>query len=120
MMGGLDGGRRLMEQQQSKPKNTMATLAGFWKYFRQRWFALIIVAILMVVVTYTQVIGPDLVGQSIDCYLFQENPFASMAASATGGAQDDAASLQSTRNCWFDNRDLSTLDEAAARDAKIE
>jgi ATP-binding cassette subfamily B multidrug efflux pump len=119
MMGGLDGGRRLMEQQQSKPKNIGSTLAGFWKYFRERWFALIIVAILMVIVTYTQVIGPDLIGQSVDCYLFEENPFASMAAAAGVTGDDSAAAATSTRNCWVDGTDFTQMDATAAKDAKI-
>ncbi|MBI5670854.1 MAG: ABC transporter ATP-binding protein [Chloroflexi bacterium] len=70
MMGGMDGGRRLFEQSVSKPKNVSATLARFWRYFRQRWYALVLVAVLMVVTTWVQVLGPDLTGQAVDCYLF--------------------------------------------------
>ncbi len=118
MMGGLDGGRRIMEREQSKPKNISATLLGFWKYFRQRWFALIIVVMLMFIVTYTQVIGPELIGQAVDCYLFEENPFASLAASAPGGTAA-AADLQSTANCWINQTDFSQLSDQEAHDAKI-
>ena len=107
-----------MEREQSKPKNIGATLMGFWRYFRQRWFALIIVVILMVIVTYTQVIGPELIGQSVDCYLFEENPFASLAASVPGGTAA-AANVQSTANCWINQTDFSQLSEQDARDAKI-
>jgi len=119
MMGGLDGARRLMERDTLKPKNVSATLRRFWQYFRQRWFALIIVAVLMIVVTYTQVAGPELIGQSVDCYLFEENPFASMAASFTGETEQGAENAQSTRNCWFDQRDFSALGDQEVRDAKI-
>ena len=118
MMGQLDGGRRIMEREQSKPKNISATLLGFWKYFRQRWFALIIVVLLMFIVTYTQVIGPELIGQAVDCYLFEENPFASLAASAPGGTAA-AADLQSTANCWINQTDFSQLSDQEAHDAKI-
>lgn len=118
MMGGLDGGRRLMERDVIKPKNVGATLARFWVYFRKHWFALIVVVILMVVVTWTQVEVPRLVGQSVDCYLFQENPFASMSSQFGGSANADQA--QPARNCWYDATDYSAItDPDAARDAKI-
>ncbi len=70
MMGGLDGARRLLERDAIKPKRVGATLARFWSYFRQRWYALVLVAALMVITTWAQVVGPELVGQAVDCYLF--------------------------------------------------
>lgn len=72
MMGGMDGGRRLFDKDTSKPKNVGATLARFWVYFRKRWFALVLVLLFMIVSTWTQVIGPELIGQSVDCYLFAQ------------------------------------------------
>jgi len=70
MMGGLDGARRMMGGEVSKPKNVSATLARFWPYFRPRWFALVLVLLLMVVNTWTQVVSPEILGQAVDCYLF--------------------------------------------------
>ncbi|MBC6936374.1 MAG: ABC transporter ATP-binding protein [Chloroflexi bacterium] len=70
MMGGLDGGRRIFEREISKPKNVGATLGRFWRYFRQRWYALALVLVLMIVTTWIQVLGPRLIGQAVDCYLF--------------------------------------------------
>jgi ATP-binding cassette, subfamily B, multidrug efflux pump len=117
MMGGMDGARRIMERDIIKPKNTLATLARFWSYLSKRWVGLVLVAIFMVIVTWMQVLGPDLIGQAVDCYLFQENPFASFSAAS---GQNSDASAVSTRNCWFDGQDYSKIsDEAAARDAKI-
>lgn len=119
MMGGLDGGRRLMERDVVKPKDVSATLSRFWVYFRKHWFALLVVAVLMVVVTWTQVEVPKLVGQSVDCYLFQENPFASMA-SQFGGQAAAESPVAPARNCWYDATDFSTITDATAqRDAKI-
>jgi ATP-binding cassette subfamily B protein len=116
MMGGLDGGRRLMERESIKPQNVGATLTRFWEYFRQRWFALIIVGVLMIIVTYTQVAIPKLIGQAADCYLVQENPFAAMAASA--GSNN--AEGQTVSNCWFDSTDYSQITDAAqSRDGRI-
>jgi ATP-binding cassette, subfamily B, multidrug efflux pump len=115
MMGGPDGARRLMERDVIKPKNVSATLARFWPYFRQRWYALILVAILMVIATWTQVEGPNLIGQAVDCYIVQENPFAALIA-ANGGT--NGPNLQSTRNCWFDSTDFSTLSPDQANEAR--
>jgi ATP-binding cassette, subfamily B, multidrug efflux pump len=70
MMGGLDGARRLMERETLKPKNVSATLARFWQYFRHYWFALLVVAALMIVNVWTQVTAPEITGQAVDCYLF--------------------------------------------------
>lgn len=114
MMGGLDGARRLMERDVIKPKNVSATLRRFWQYFRRRWFALLIVAALMIIVTWTQVISPRLIGQAVDCYLFQENPFAAMAPSS---ANNQAAAQ--AQNCWYDPTDFSTLPADQAQSARI-
>src|SRR5215475_8908331 len=111
MMGGMDGARRLMERDVIKPKNTLATLARFGRYLSKRWIGLVVVAVLMVIVTWTQVLGPDLIGQAVDCYLFQENPFASLSAAS---GQNSDASAVSTRNCWFDGQDYSKLTDEAA------
>jgi ATP-binding cassette subfamily B multidrug efflux pump len=70
MMGGLDGARRLMEQDTTRPRNVAATIGRFWQYFRRRWYALVIVLVLMVINAWTQVITPDIIGQAVDCYLF--------------------------------------------------
>ena len=67
MMGGPDGARRLMDRDVIKPKNVTATLLRFWPYFKQRWYALVLVGVLMVIATWTQVKGPDLIGQAVDC-----------------------------------------------------
>ncbi len=113
MMGGLDGARRLMERDTIKPKNVGATLARFWPYFKSRWYALVIVGIVMVITTWTQVEGIHLTGQAFDCYVFQENPFASMMAAA-GGAE-----AQATRNCTIDSTDYSQLTPEQATEAKL-
>src|SRR3972149_9160855 len=73
MMGGMDGGRRLLEKDALKPKNVSATLKRFWIYFSQRWWALVLVLVLLVINTWSQVIAPDIIGQSVDCYLFPVN-----------------------------------------------
>lgn len=111
-MGGADGMRRLMENENTKPKSVGATLARFWPYFRQRWYALIIVAILMVITTWTQVESPRLIGQAVDCYIVTENPFASLMQANSSAA--------STNSCWFDTTDFSTLTAEQAQTAKVD
>ncbi len=86
MMGQLDGGRRLLDRETSKPAHVAATLARFWLYFRQRWYALVIVLILLAASTWTQVISPALIGQAVDCYLVPAGP----------------------ERCWYAAQDMTT------------
>ena len=118
MMGGLGGPRQLMERETSKPKNVSWTLSRFWNYFRQRWFALLIVAVLLVIVTYTQVAGPKLIGQAIDCYINDQNQVAALAGFA-GGTGTQANTLKTTSTCWFDQTDFTKMNAQDASDGRI-
>ncbi|MBE2272319.1 MAG: ABC transporter ATP-binding protein [Anaerolinea sp.] len=89
-MMGLDGGRRLMENETSKARNVGATLGRFGTYFRRNPFGVIIALVLVVIVTWTQVAAPDYIGQAVDCYLFPR-------AAQTFGGEEVAGS-----NCWYD------------------
>lgn len=82
MMGGLGGPRGLMEQETLKPQKTGATLARFWHYFRKYWFGMFVALALIVFGAWTQVTAPELIGQSVDCYLFP-NPSACWYATVT-------------------------------------
>jgi ATP-binding cassette, subfamily B, multidrug efflux pump len=73
-MMGMDGGRRLFEQDVIKPKNLSATLGRFGQYFRHYWFGGIVALVLIFIATWTQVVSPDYIGQAIDCYLFPRDP----------------------------------------------
>lgn len=74
MMGGLDGQRRMLEREASKPVNISATLARFWDYFRYYWFGLLLALVMIGIATWAQVQSPVLIGQAVDCYLFPQNP----------------------------------------------
>jgi ATP-binding cassette, subfamily B, multidrug efflux pump len=65
----MDGGRRLFEQETSKPKNTLATISRFAHYFRPYWSAMVLVMLFIIASAWTSVIVPDLTGQAVDCYL---------------------------------------------------
>jgi ATP-binding cassette subfamily B protein len=89
MMGGLGGPRGLMEQDALKPQRTGATLARFWTYFRKRWIGVLVAVAAIIASTWTQVTAPDLIGQSVDCYLFP-NPDACWYATVTATTATDA------------------------------
>lgn len=65
-MGGRD---QLLRSEAVKPKSVGATLVRFWEYFRNYWYVLIAVLILVVVSTWFQVLIPDLTGQAVNCFL---------------------------------------------------
>jgi ATP-binding cassette subfamily B protein len=67
--GNLDGMRRLMEGQQSKPKNIWDTLGRFGQYFRHHWLAAVFAIGILLLSTWTQIYTPQLIGQATDCYL---------------------------------------------------
>lgn len=119
MMGGMDGGRRLLERDVVKPKNVSVTLGRFWQYFRRYWVALLAVLVLMVITTWTQIIAPDLIGQAVDCYLYTENPFASMVAQAPTSSEDNNPVATPARTCWYDATEYDTMEVEAANAAKI-
>jgi ATP-binding cassette subfamily B protein len=69
MGGGLDGARRLMGGESSKPKNLDATLTRFGSYFVKYWHLVLVVFVLLLIGTWTQIYTPKLIGQATDCYL---------------------------------------------------
>ncbi len=105
------GPRQMMQQEVSKPVNASKTLARLAGYFKPYWAVLILVLALILVNTYTQVISPELTGQSVDCYLTPATQSRLAAESAqifknlppaAGGAQPSAGAQASSSNCWFD------------------
>jgi ATP-binding cassette, subfamily B, multidrug efflux pump len=86
----------LLQGQTLKPKNVIETLGRFGQYFAKYWPMLIVVAVLIVASTWTQVTTPDLTGQVVDCYL---SPAVSSAFAAFPGASDAADAAASS--CWL-------------------
>ncbi|MCS6870227.1 MAG: ABC transporter ATP-binding protein/permease [Anaerolineae bacterium] len=111
MMGGLDGARRIMEREVSKPKNVGATIARFGRYFGRYWLILLLIAILIVGSTWTQVVAPELIGQAVDCYLF---PRPGAVCTYT---KDDARAIEARFRA---DQSLSEAERAEAiRNAKV-
>ncbi|MBK9751883.1 MAG: hypothetical protein IPO91_34675 [Chloroflexi bacterium] len=50
-MMGIDGGRRLFENEASKAGNVSSTLRRFGGYFRRNWFGVVIALVLVVTAT---------------------------------------------------------------------
>ena len=100
MFGNAEQMRRMMSGDNLKPKNIGETLGRLAGYFTHYWPALILVAVFITVNTWTQVTAPDLIGQTVDCYL---NPPGSAGLGgfslAAPGATDEQAVAQS--NCWL-------------------
>ncbi len=115
MHGPMGGPRRMMEQEISKPRQTGATLARLAQYFRPYTLALIVVVLLIVASTWTQVTAPQLIGQSVDCYLMP-----AAAERLTAGAPASMSFLQgggsagAGANCTY-----TTVDPAATAEENI-
>src|ERR1700674_3667634 len=94
--------RMLMDRETLKPKNLSETLARFASYFKPYWAAMLLVAVLIVASTWSQVDNPDVVGQVVDCYV---TPIAASALNFPGAP---AAVESAGNNCWLAN-DPATL-----------
>jgi len=95
MFGGQDGLRRLMSQETSKPQNPGQTLKRFGAYFRIYTPVLLIVAVLVILSTWAQVITPALTGQAVDCFL------APLASTTFGSLTGSAGETNPQSTCWI-------------------
>lgn len=70
----MDGGRRVLDQETAKPKNVSATLARFWQYFRHYGLGLLAVLAFVGVAAWAAITLPELIGESVDCFILPQNP----------------------------------------------
>ena len=97
-------GREAFKQETLKPKDLGATLARLGSYFGRFWHMLVLVLMLIVVATWTQVITPELMGQATDCFLVPlGNQFTSF------GPQVEVQSANSAASCWLGTSDPASL-----------
>jgi len=96
MLGGHGGMRDMMGRDRLQTRDLKNTLARFARYFRPYWPMLLLVALVVIVSTWTQVTTPDLTGQVVDCYL---TPSASGAFASFPGVKQAVSAAQS--NCWL-------------------
>ncbi len=112
MMGGHRGGPLgMMQQEALKPKNVSETLRRFAVYFKPFWPALLLVVVLVVISTWTQVTGPQLLGQAVDCYLSPAQSAGSL--SGLTGAPAQPATQPAASRCSYDPAASSTLSNDA-------
>jgi ATP-binding cassette subfamily B multidrug efflux pump len=97
MFGGNQGMRRMMEQDSSKPVNTSVTLRRLASSFKPYWPVLLVVAALVITVTWANVTAPKLIGQTVDCYLTP-----GISDATAGIFPGTSVSSASQTNCWFD------------------
>jgi ATP-binding cassette subfamily B multidrug efflux pump len=100
--GGPGGHGRMLGRELSKPKNVSATLGRLAKYFKPYWFVLVIVAVVIIANTWSQVITPDLTGQAVDCYITPATTSRAEGLSAGGlpGMPGLTGGTQKS-NCWY-------------------
>jgi ATP-binding cassette subfamily B protein len=72
-MFGLDGGRRFMEGETSKPKNIGSTLRRFGGYFGPYLPHLLVVFVFCMANVWTQVTVPKVTEQAVNCYIAPRN-----------------------------------------------
>ena len=101
----LDRDRRIFGKEVSKPKNLGATLGRFAQYFKRYWYMLLLVLVLVLFSTWTQIFSPKIIGQAVDCYIFDPQALAMMQAFAGSGDTTVAAN----DSCWFTDDDAGAI-----------
>ena len=112
-MMGMDGNRRLFENEVVKPQDLSKTMGQFAHYFRPYWWLVLLTFVLIMVSTWTQIYAPKIVGQAVDCYLFDSQAYGA-AASLMGGEDTVAQS-----NCWFAEEDGAAIQARVQADDSI-
>ena len=111
-MMGMDGGRHLLEKEITKPQNLSATFRRFAVYFRPYWLTLIIVLLVVLFSTWTQIYTPQIIGQAIDCYIFDPQEIAAIQAiMGTEATGEDT--------CWYTKDDAGTITARVQADESI-
>ncbi len=100
MMRGGGGGpmHMALHVETSKPKNVGATIGRLVAYFKPYWAMIILIVLLIVGGTWTQVIAPDLIGQVVDCYL---TPATTASNFQMPGVPSSLMASRSAANCWY-------------------
>jgi ATP-binding cassette subfamily B multidrug efflux pump len=103
MFGGHGGPMgQAFRQETQKPREVGETLSRLVRYFKPYWWALIVLVVVIVASTWAQVKTPDLIGQTVDCYL---TPAAASTFSSFPGAAQIMGNLAQgaqNNNCWYD------------------
>ncbi len=96
--GGRGGPMFALQSETRKPKNVVVTLRRLASYFRPYAFFLVLVAAMVVINAWTQVISPDLTGQLVDCFII---PATASEFQSTPALPGVGASSVRPINCWY-------------------
>ena len=80
----------------AKPTAVSVTLRRFAGYFKPYWPQYLLVVVMMIVSTWSQVTAPALIGQAVDCYLAP----GTSSALATEGSPLAALAETGSANFW--------------------
>jgi len=110
----MHGNRHLLGRETGKARSVRATLGRLWQQMGRRRLILLAVLALSIFSAWTQVIVPDLIGQTVDCYL---TPYGQQQFTPPAGLQGLTESMaQSAQsNCWYadDTANLSRSETIA-------
>jgi ATP-binding cassette subfamily B protein len=93
----IGGPRGLLEQEVFKPRSVSATLGRLMRYFKPFWFILVGVLVLLIVNAWVQVITPELIGQSVDCFITP----AVVGEANVADPEADVTPTGAQQNCWY-------------------
>jgi ATP-binding cassette, subfamily B, multidrug efflux pump len=86
---------RILGVETHKARSTRSTLLRLWKWFKGYRIHLLIVLGLAMFGAWAQVKAPDLIGQTVDCYLV---PYTQQSI---GGGQAQQMAQSGENNCWY-------------------
>ncbi|MDX1438013.1 MAG: hypothetical protein R3335_14465, partial [Anaerolineales bacterium] len=94
--------QRIFGEEAARPVSVSKTLRRFTGYFKNYWPQYLLVLLMMIINTWTQVTAPELLGQAVDCFLTPATVGSNAEAVAPGFAEfmattDSAAAT----NCTF-------------------
>jgi ATP-binding cassette, subfamily B, multidrug efflux pump len=87
----------LLRQDANKARNVGETLRRFGGYFGKFWYMLVVVILLAIVSTWTQVTPPELIGQATDCFLVP----VSAGSAAASFSPLPASEPETVSSCWL-------------------
>ncbi len=89
----FDHRRRILEIETSKPQSVRSTLYRLWKLFGGRRVLLLSMLLFAVFSAWAQVVTPNLIGQTIDCYImpYSQGQISFMSDMAASGQEQ----------CWY-------------------
>lgn len=108
----MDQNRRIFSVEAERAQNIWVTLGRFAAYFRRYWYAFVLVLALISVSTWVSIEGPKIIGQAVDCYLFDAQAASNFAAfGGTEGTFEDT--------CWYTDNDASAITAQVEADESI-